>query len=84
MRRKGCLIPVTIEIIETYLSRLQGGLIYMNGTNEGHVVALEERLVLATAMKGIGNRSLILVDRRQPAHDQLSILGLTTIDPYIQ
>jgi hypothetical protein len=43
-----------------------------------------ERMVLATAIEGLDGRPFILVERHQPAHDELQAHGLELTDPYAE
>lgn len=78
----GQVVPVTKPIADLWFHLEEQDLRYVRKDGRTRSYSLEEKLVLATALRGIDGVPFVLVARRQPAHDLLSVLGLTLLDPY--
>jgi predicted nucleic acid-binding protein len=79
--RGGHVVAVTKEIADQWQELLDYDLFFK--TPDGRAeYKFNEKLVFATAIAGIDRIPFILVDRHQPAHDDLASLGLRVEDPY--
>jgi predicted nucleic acid-binding protein len=80
--RGGRVIAVTKEIADRWRELLDYNLFFQTQGGQNREYRFNEKLVFATAIAGIDSIPFILVDRHQPAHDDLASLGLLVEDPY--
>jgi hypothetical protein len=73
----GQVVDVTKAIADTWADLMAMTLEYERPANQGTGrYSLGERLVFATAIRGVEGRPFLLVARRQPAHAVLAAMGL--------
>ena len=74
--------PVTKEIGDTWGQLITMTLDFKNASGEDDKYNFEEKLVIATAIKGMNGYPFTLLERRNEAHKALEPLGLVVEDPY--
>lgn len=74
--------PVTKEIADTWGELLPLELGFQNAKGRPDRYNFQEKLVLATAIRGINGRPFTLLERRDSAHQALESRGLVVEDPY--
>ncbi len=78
-QHRGNIIPVTIEVTDQWVKirplEYEG---FSDNTQKVERIGEDRKLVLATAMA----HNMILVESRQPYHDDLIRRGLIVVDPY--
>ena len=77
-RERGNILPIDDDVVLAWKQNARLDLRYVGPDGKPYTIGLEEQLLIATAIA----RRLTLLNRRQPAHQDLAFLGLLVEDPY--